>query len=53
MKTGIFCLLVSSLVILVSGCLTQQTVTSNGEVISQNYVIKRPLKDGIENTENQ
>lgn len=47
------CLLASSLVVLVSGCLTQETVTSNGEVISQDYVIKRPLKDAIENSENQ
>ena len=37
--------------VLLSGCLTQQTVTSNGEVISQDYVIKRPLKDAIENSE--
>ena len=36
-----------------SGCLTQETVTSNGEVISQDYVIKRPLKEVIENSENQ
>lgn len=46
-------LLAASLVVLSSGCLTQQTVTSNGEVISQDYVIKRPLKDVIENTETQ
>ena len=44
------CLLASALL---SGCLTQQTVTSNGEVISQDYVIKRPLKDAIENSEDQ
>lgn len=55
MKTGlpVKYLLAASLVVLSSGCLTQQTVTSNGEVISQDYVIKRPLKDVIENTENQ
>ena len=55
MKTGlpVKYLLAASLVVLWSGCLTQQTVTSNGEVISQDYVIKRPLKDVIENTENQ
>ncbi|MEO5917628.1 MAG: hypothetical protein ABIS50_25585 [Luteolibacter sp.] len=46
-------LIASSLVVLLSGCLTQQTVTSNGSVISQDYVFKRPLKDAIENTENQ
>ncbi len=55
MKPTIFakCLLASALVVLLSGCLTQETVTSNGEVISQDYVIKRPLKDAIENSENQ
>ncbi len=55
MKSTIFakCLLASTLVVLLSGCLTQETVTSNGEVISQDYVIKRPLKDAIENSENQ
>lgn len=46
-------LLAAFLVVLLSGCLTQQTVTSNGEVISQDYVIKRPLKNAIENSENQ
>ena len=51
MKSGILAksLLASALAVLLSGCLTQQTVTSNGEVISQDYVIKRPLKDAIEN----
>jgi hypothetical protein len=55
MKTGLIAkfLLTCSAVVLLPGCLTQQTVTSNGEVISQDYVIKRPLKDVIENTENQ
>ena len=55
MKTGLIakCLLACSAVILMSGCLTQETVTSNGEVISQDYVIKRPLKDVIENSQQQ
>lgn len=53
MKSGTFakCLLASAVAILSSGCLTQQTVTSNGEVISQEYVIKRPFKDAIENSD--
>jgi serine protease inhibitor len=53
MKYTVFakCLLVSALAVLSSGCLTQQTVTSNGEIISQDYVIKRPLKDAIESTD--
>jgi hypothetical protein len=55
MKSGIFikCLLASLVAVLSSGCLTQQTVTSNGEVISQDYVFKRPLKDAIENSQDQ
>ncbi len=53
MKSGIFakCLLASIMAILSSGCLTQQTVTSNGQVISQDYVIKRPLQDAIKNSD--
>jgi hypothetical protein len=55
MKPGLLAkyLLAASLVVLSSGCLTQETVTSNGEVISQDYVIKRPLKDVIENSQDQ
>ena len=55
MKTGLIvkCLLAFSAVVILPGCLTQQTVTSNGEVISQEYVIKRPLKDVIENSQDQ
>jgi outer membrane protein assembly factor BamE (lipoprotein component of BamABCDE complex) len=53
MKSGILtkCILASALAALLSGCLTQETVTSNGQVISQDYVIKRPLKDAIERSE--
>lgn len=39
-------------VALIPGCLMRQTVTENGEVISSDYVVKRPLKDAIENSEN-
>lgn len=55
MKTGILakCMLASALAVLLSGCLSQRTVTSNGEVISQDYVIKRPIKDAIENSADQ
>ena len=46
MKSGIFAkyLLISALSAVLSGCLTQRTVTSNGEVVSQGYVLKRPLQ---------
>ena len=53
LKFSLKFLLACSVAIMTSGCLTQETVTSNGEVISQDYVIKRPLKEAIENSENQ
>lgn len=34
-----------------SGCLTQRTVTEGGQTVSQQYVIKRPIKDAIENSQ--
>lgn len=53
MKSGTLakCLIAATLVIISSGCLMRQTVTENGEVISNDYVIKRPLKDAIERSE--
>jgi len=52
MKTGIFTklLLASAMTALLSGCLMRQTVTQNGEVLSSDYVVKRPLKDAIKNS---
>jgi hypothetical protein len=35
---------------LLSGCLTQRTVTAGGQTVSQQYVIKRPLKEVVENS---
>lgn len=32
------------------GCLTQRTVTQGGQTVSQNYVIKRPLKEVVQNS---
>jgi hypothetical protein len=40
--------LVSSL--LFSSCLTQRTVTQGGRTVSQDYVIKRPIKDALDNS---
>jgi outer membrane biogenesis lipoprotein LolB len=45
------CLLAAVAVALLSGCLMRQTVTSNGDVVQDNYVVKRPLKDAIERSE--
>lgn len=36
---------------LLAGCLTQRTVTEGGQTVSQKYVIKRPLKEAIENSQ--
>jgi hypothetical protein len=30
-----------------SGCLTQRTVTQNGHVVSQDYIVNRPIRDAI------
>lgn len=35
---------------LLSSCLTQRTVTQGGRTVSQDYVIKRPIKDALDNS---
>lgn len=30
-----------------SSCLTQRTVTQNGHVVSQDFVVDRPIRDAI------
>jgi len=30
-----------------SGCVTQRTVSENGHVVSQDYVVERPIRDAI------
>jgi hypothetical protein len=43
--------LVAALVLLpMTGCLTQRTVTEGGRKVSQEYVIKRPLKEAVKNS---
>lgn len=34
--------------VLLSGCLMRQTVTVEGEVVKDGYVIKRPIKDALQ-----
>ncbi len=53
MKTLWYSLAAMVLATSLSGCLTQRTVTEDGETISQNYVIKRPIKDVVENSQSQ
>ncbi len=50
-KLILMCILSTAAAVLLNGCLMRQTVTSGGEVVEDNYVIKRPLKDAIENSE--
>lgn len=37
--------------LILTGCLTRRTVTDGGRVIEKEYVIKRPLKEIIQNSE--
>lgn len=30
-----------------SGCITQRTITENGRTVSQEYKVKRPLKEAL------
>ncbi len=32
---------------LFNGCVTKRTVTDNGEVIAEGYVLKRPIRGGV------
>jgi hypothetical protein len=44
------CLMAAAVVVSMSGCLTQRTVTEGGRKVSQEYVIKRPLKEAVQNS---
>lgn len=44
------CMLLSSLPLLISSCLTRRTVTQGGNTVESNYVFKRPLKEAIQNS---
>jgi hypothetical protein len=33
-----------------TGCVTQRTVTRNGQPVEQGLVVKRPLKEAVENS---
>lgn len=41
------CLLVAAASMLLTGCLVRRTVTKGGEVVTDRYVVKRPLKDAV------
>jgi hypothetical protein len=44
-------LLVAVLPLTFAGCLTQRTVTEGGHTVKQDYIIKRPLKEAIQNSQ--
>ena len=46
MKLGLImkCLLAMTLVVSLSGCLTQRTISSGGNTVSTNYVWANPFK---------
>jgi hypothetical protein len=51
-RSLVSCLVAAAATALLPNCLMRQTVTENGEVISSDYVVKRPLKEVIKNSEN-
>lgn len=51
MKSGSICLISAAMALLSTGCLVKETVTVNGEVREEDYKIKRPLKEAIENSQ--
>ena len=44
-------LLVAVFALTFAGCLTQRTVTEGGHTVKQDYIIKRPLKEAIQNSQ--
>ncbi len=50
-STFTYCLIAVAMVGSHSSCLMRQTVTENGEEISSDYVVKRPIKDLIDHSE--
>jgi hypothetical protein len=50
-KVALKCLLVAALTLPMSGCLTQRTVSEGGQTVSEEYIIKRPIKEAIKNSQ--
>jgi hypothetical protein len=44
-------LIAATMAMVFSGCLVRREVTSGGRTIQDNYVVKRPLKEAIENSQ--
>ncbi len=45
------CLLVAAAAGLLSGCLVRRTVTKGGSVVTDRYVVKRPLKNDTDSAQ--
>lgn len=45
-------LLCAAVALSFTGCLTKRTVTEGGQVVSQNFYVKRPVRDAMK-SENQ
>lgn len=50
MRITLKCLLTAAFALPLSGCLAQRTVTEGGQTVKQEYVIKRPLKEAVQNS---
>ncbi len=50
-KLSFICLFATAMAVLSTGCLVREKVTVNGEVVQEDYKIKRPLKDAIDNSQ--
>ena len=50
-KFSFICLFTAAMVVFSSGCLVREKVTVNGQVVQEDYKIKRPLKDAIDNSQ--
>ena len=51
MKTLLHAALALGVAVGLPSCLTQRTVSEGGQTVSQGYVVKRPIKEAIENSQ--
>lgn len=51
LKYGSIWFLSAAMALLLTGCLVQETVSVNGEVREEEYKIKHPIKEAIENSQ--
>jgi hypothetical protein len=51
MRTLLFPAMAAMVALSLSSCLTQRTVKEGGQTVSKELVIKRPIKEAIENSQ--